>query len=157
MSKDKPNDPKQPKKQPKGSGESETRDFDLNIGGATGRTTTGSAAGASTAQERSADPAADDPDSTRQPPPRRPRTERDSAFNAVDWLAEGAMGMLEELRHNDLGLPAEFWSHAYAAQREGLLAARTLLDHLVTYTEKKAGTPSKSTQRPQRRGTIQVE
>jgi hypothetical protein len=67
------------------------------------------------------------------------------------------VGIIEELRHNDLGLPAEFWSHAYAAQREGLLAAQTLLGHLAECSEKKAGARAKNSQSTARRGSIQVE
>ncbi|MBX2999975.1 MAG: hypothetical protein KF893_15750 [Caldilineaceae bacterium] len=62
------------------------------------------------------------------PPPRRPRAERENAFDFGSWLLEGVVGLAEELRHNDLGLPEEFWTHAYAARKEALLAARSLLD-----------------------------
>jgi hypothetical protein len=62
------------------------------------------------------------------PPPRRPRHERKNAFDAGSWLLEGVLGIAEEVRHNDLGLPEEFWTHAYAARREALLAARALID-----------------------------
>ncbi|MBI1293783.1 hypothetical protein GC175_02345 [bacterium] len=62
------------------------------------------------------------------PPPRRPRQERKNAFDVGSWLIEGVLGIAEEVRHNDLGLPEEFWTHAYAARREALLAARALID-----------------------------
>ena len=63
-----------------------------------------------------------------EPPPRRPRHERKNAFDVGSWLIEGVLGIAEEVRHNDLGLPEEFWTHAYAARREALLAARALID-----------------------------
>lgn len=161
--------------------------FDLNIGGATGRTSIGSTASAASqaatdaATTNAASNEVDDvtsqavpgakegPGNVRQekfadrqpqpnqPPPRQPKAERPNSFNVVAWLAEGAFGLAEELRHNDLGLPADFWSHAYAAQREGLLAAQTLLDHLIEYTEKKSkpGTAKKTSS--QRRGSITIE
>ena len=63
-----------------------------------------------------------------KPPPRQPRTDRAGTFTFSAWLLEGVVGLCEELQHNDLGLPQEFWTHAYAARREALLAARALLD-----------------------------
>lgn len=63
-----------------------------------------------------------------EPSPRRPREERTDAFDLAAWLLEGLTGLAGEVRHNDLGLPKEFWVHAYAARREALLAARALID-----------------------------
>ena len=57
-----------------------------------------------------------------KPPPRQPRTDRAGTFTFSAWLLEGVVGLCEELQHNDLGLPQEFWTHAYAARREALLA-----------------------------------
>ena len=54
-----------------------------------------------------------------EPPPRQPRAERTPAFTFSTWLLEGMVGLCEELQHNDLGLPPAFWTHAYAARREG--------------------------------------
>lgn len=168
MNSDMPETQNNPEEQPVEPQESSASGFDLNIGGASNRTR----AGASTAEAPQPDPSASEESSshggpqnsatgekrsTHQPPPRRPRSERRNSFNAVAWLAEGALGMLEELRHNDLGLPAEFWTHAYAARREGLLAARTLLDHLVECNEQKGASSTGGKQRQQRRGPVQVE
>ena len=63
-----------------------------------------------------------------EPPPRQPRAERTPDFTFSTWLLEGMVGLCEELQHNDLGLPPAFWTHAYAARREGLLACRALVD-----------------------------
>ena len=69
------------------------------------------------------------------PPPRQPRAERTDAFTLSSWLLEGMVGLCEELRHNDLGLPPDFWTHAYAARREGLLACRALVDAALARCE----------------------
>ena len=58
---------------------------------------------------------ADEPSSQAKPPPRQPRTDRADAFTFSAWLLEGVVGLCEELQHSDLGLPEEFWTHAYAA------------------------------------------
>ena len=41
---------------------------------------------------------------TGEQPQRKPSADRPHAFNAAAWLLEGATGLVEELRHNDLGL-----------------------------------------------------
>ena len=90
-------------------------------------------------------------------PGRRPAAARESAFNALLWVLDGATGLVEELRHNDLGLPEAFWTHAYAARREGLLALRSLLDTLIDEapaTSSPEGAPEKA---PQRRGEVQID
>jgi len=51
------------------------------------------------------------------------------------WAVEGATGIVEELRHNDLGLSEEFWTHFYTARQESLLAARSFLDSLIQGSE----------------------
>jgi len=89
--------------------------------------------------------------------PRRPAEERENAFNALAWLLEGATGLVEELRHNDLGLSEEFWIHFYAARRESLLAARALVDCLLEKTEQEARKAEEQAQRRARRGDIKVE
>ncbi|MCY3993177.1 MAG: hypothetical protein OXF50_18280 [Caldilineaceae bacterium] len=71
----------------------------------------------------------------REPPPRQPRAEREEAFTFSAWLLEGMAGLCEELQHNDLGLPPDFWTHAYAARREGLLACRALIDAALARCE----------------------
>lgn len=89
-------------------------------------------------------------------PGRRPASEREGAFNALMWMIDGATGLLEELRHNDLGLPEEFWVHAYAARRESLLALRAILDAWID--EEPPLPPSGETQeRPKRRGGINID
>jgi len=91
------------------------------------------------------------------PPPRRPSSQRKNAFNVLAWLAEGALGMWEEVRHNDLGLPQEFWKHAYAARQESLLAAQALIHHVVERTEQKSRTERERTEQRRRRGDINVD
>lgn len=89
--------------------------------------------------------------------PRRPAAERENAFNALAWLLEGATGLVEELRHNDLGMSEEFWVHFYAARRESLLAARALVDSLLEQTEREARKAEEQAQRRARRGGVNVE
>lgn len=89
--------------------------------------------------------------------PRRPAEERDNAFNALAWLLEGASGVFEELRHNDLGLSEEFWVHFYAARRESLLAARAFVDTLLEQTEQESRKAQEQAQRRSRRGSVEVE
>ncbi len=89
--------------------------------------------------------------------PRRPAEERENAFNALAWLLEGATGLVEELRHNDLGLSEEFWVHFYAARRESLLAARALVDSLLEQTEQESRLAEEQAQRRARRGGVEVE
>lgn len=112
------------------------------------------------------DPSVDDPRATQDqpevetenpsydPPPRRPRAQREHAFDVASWLLEGVVGIAEELRHNDLGLPEEFWTHAYAARKETLLAARTLLDVAIERCDE-SSPPSKRKQRKQR-GNVDI-
>ena len=88
---------------------------------------------------------------------RKPAAERDSAFNALAWLLEGATGMVEELRHSDLGLSEDFWVHAAAARREGLLAARAVLDQLLEETEQQQTAERRRQERQSRRGGINVD
>ncbi|MEZ4658575.1 MAG: hypothetical protein R2911_13470 [Caldilineaceae bacterium] len=89
--------------------------------------------------------------------PRRPAEERADAFNVMAWLAEGAVGVVKELRHNDLGLPQEFWTHAYAARRESLLAARSFLEHLTTCTNQLARKQSERQAREEESGNINID
>ncbi|MFN3334954.1 MAG: hypothetical protein ACK47M_20835, partial [Caldilinea sp.] len=89
-------------------------------------------------------------------PGRRPASEREGAFNALMWMIDGATGLLEELRHNDLGLPEDFWVHAYAARRESLLALRAILDDWID--EEPPLPPSGEKQEPpKRRGGINID
>ncbi len=102
------------------------------------------------AQARAYEPASEKTD-------RRPSAEREHAFNALAWLVEGATGLLEELRHNDLGLPEDFWVHAYAARKEGLLAVRAVLDDLIARTESQGVQETEKQQRRERRGGINID
>jgi len=88
---------------------------------------------------------------------RKPAADRPNAFNSTAWLVEGAFGLLEELRHNDLGLSEKFWQHAYAARRETLLAMRAALDDLIAHTESATQQAKAQEQRQSRRGGIQVD
>ena len=89
--------------------------------------------------------------------PRRPAAERDNAFHLMGWLAEGTIGVLEELRHNDMGLPQEFWRHAYAARRESLLAARSFLDHVRACTAKHGRAESERQATTEQQGNITID
>ncbi len=90
-------------------------------------------------------------------PRRRPASERDTAFNALAWLLEGATGIMEEVRNNDLGLEEEFWVHASAARREGLLAMRALLDQMIEASEAQQTAEREREKRQERRGGINVD
>ena len=90
-----------------------------------------------------------------EPPPRQPRTERAHDFTFSTWLLEGVVGLCEELQHNDLGLPQDFWTHAYAARREALLAARALIDAAITRCETDAS--QREEQSSAQRGRVDIE
>lgn len=85
-------------------------------------------------------------------PGRRPAAERDSSFNALLWLLDGATGLVEEVRHNDLGLPEDFWVHADAARRESLMALRAILDEWIDEEP-----PPPQDAPPKRRGGIDID
>ena len=88
---------------------------------------------------------------------RRPASDRPDAFNSLAWLVEGATGLVEELRHSDLGLSEEFWVHLYAMRREGLLAARAAIDSLLAQTEQEVRQEEEKKTRRTRRGGVAVE
>jgi hypothetical protein len=90
-------------------------------------------------------------------PHRRSSDERTNAFNTLAWVVEGATGLVEELRHSDLGLSEKFWMHLYAMRREGLLAARAAIDSLLEQTEKESKEAQEQTQRQARRGGVVIE
>ena len=90
------------------------------------------------------------------PPKRRPAAERAGAFNYLAWIVDGATGLVEELRRNDLGLPEEFWVHYYAARREGLLAVRALLDEWIDGSAE-ATQQSEREKRRERRGSVNID
>jgi len=112
-----------------------------------GVTTNGHAGGSSTV------PASSSPYES----PRRPRAERAHAFHPLAWLADGASGVVEELRHTDLGLPQEFWRHAYAARRETILAACALANHLLGWGEQRKQAEQTRRKQRARRGDIQID
>ncbi|MBK8795897.1 MAG: hypothetical protein IPM07_05555 [Anaerolineales bacterium] len=92
-------------------------------------------------------------------PGRRPAAEREGAFNALIWLLDGATGLVEEMRHNDLGLPEDFWVHAYAARQESLMALRAVLDDWIDEDQPPppAGARQKRPERQERRGGINID
>ena len=98
---------------------------------------------------------ADEPSSQAKPPPRQPRTDRADAFTFSAWLLEGVVGLCEELQHSDLGLPEEFWTHAYAARREGLLAARALVNAAISRCE--ADASRRNEESGSQRGKVDIE
>jgi hypothetical protein len=88
---------------------------------------------------------------------RRSSEDRANAFNTLAWMMEGATGLVEELRHSDLGLSEQFWVHLYAMRREGLLAARAAIDSLLSQTEKESIEAQEQSQRQARRGEVAIE
>lgn len=100
----------------------------------------------------------DDP-STETPPgsSRRARTERENAFDVGVWLLQGLAGLSEELRHNDLGLPEDFWTHAYAARREALLAARALVNAALENCGEEKATQETDKRKPPKRGEVSID
>ena len=90
-------------------------------------------------------------------PPRQPKSERADAFNATAWLIEGIGGMIDEIQHNDLGLPQDFWVHAYAARKEGLLAARALIDHAIQRSDEEMEKAAKQEEKRTRRGGVDID
>lgn len=103
------------------------------------------------AEERAYEPDYD------RPGRRRSSEARANAFNTLAWMMEGATGLVEELRHSDLGLSEEFWVHLYAMRREGLLAARAAIDSLLERTEKESQEAQEKAERQARRGGINIE
>ncbi len=90
-------------------------------------------------------------------PTRQPASERESAFSPIGWLLDGATGLIGELRHNDLGLSEEFWIHAYAARREGILAVRAVLNDILSRAESCRINEVDSRTRRERRGNIEID
>ena len=64
--------------------------------------------------------------------------------------------MIEEVRHNDLSLPEDFWVHAYAARHESLLAVRAIVDDLIAKSESAQKQEEEKQQRRERRGGIDI-
>jgi hypothetical protein len=97
--------------------------------------------------------------STETPPgsTRRARTERENAFDVGSWLLQGLAGLSEELRHNDLGLPEDFWTHAYAARKEALLAAKALVDAALESCNEEKATQDEKKKKPPQRGQVSID
>ena len=70
---------------------------------------------------------------------------------------DGATGLIGEIRHNDLGLSEEFWVHAYAARREGILALQAALNSILSHAESGEKRGSERRTRQDRRGSIEVD
>jgi hypothetical protein len=90
-------------------------------------------------------------------PTRRPADERENAFDLLAWMLEGATGIVDELRHNDLGLSEEFWIHAAAARRESLLAMHAALESIIEKTNAADKAQQERAERRERRGGITIE
>lgn len=103
-------------------------------------------------------PAGDAP-STETPPesPRRAHSQRENAFDVGSWLLQGLVGLSEELRHSDLGLPEDFWVHAYAARKEALLAARALVDAALENCAEEKTPQSGEKKKPSQRGQVSID
>ncbi len=106
-------------------------------------------------------PAADAPRPEYSPhygrPTRRPSQERENAFDALAWLLEGATGIVDELRHNDLGLSEDFWLHATAARRETLLAMQAALESIIEKTTAAENEQQARNAARERRGGIKID
>lgn len=88
--------------------------------------------------------------------PRKKSADRPEAFNVLAWLLEGATGLFEELQHNDLGLPEEFWVHAYSSRHEALLALQAVIDDLVKKSQNAQQQAEEKQKRRERRGGIEI-
>ncbi|MCB0047904.1 MAG: hypothetical protein KDD92_20955 [Caldilineaceae bacterium] len=88
---------------------------------------------------------------------RKPASQRDDPFSTLAWLAEGAVGLLDEMRRSDLGLSEEFWVHAYAARRESLLALRSILDEMIERGAAETQRQAERAKQRERRGGIEID
>lgn len=88
-----------------------------------------------------------------QPSSQHERDDQPHAFHFSAWLLEGLAGLSKELQHTHLGLPEAFWTHAYAARRETLLAVRALVDAALARCE----TQKPAQNRPKQRGQVQID
>lgn len=98
-----------------------------------------------------------DESKTKNGPKRKPSDQRENAFNFLAWVVDGATGIAEELRYNDLGLSEEFWTHFYTARKESLLAARSFLDSLIESGESDTVKEEERAKRRKRRGGIDID
>jgi len=111
-----------------------------------------------TSPQPDAQPPGDGPSpETRSESPRRARSERENAFDVGGWLLQGLVGLSEELRHNDLGLPEDFWVHAYAARKEALLAARVLVDAALENCAEEKTARNAEKKKPPQRGRVSID
>jgi hypothetical protein len=76
--------------------------------------------------------------------PAKTEEAKKEAFSLTDWLVEGIEGVAEKGKEMEF-IPAEFRSHVKAAQRESLLALRSLLDSAITTLEEQEPEPKKVT------------
>ena len=90
-------------------------------------------------------------------PMRRPAAKRPASFNPLAWVADGVTGAIEEVRHNDLGLSQDFWTHLYAVRRESLLTAQALVESLIAKVEGKGDEQEERKQRRERRGSVDID
>lgn len=81
---------------------------------------------------------------------------RSNSFNPVAWVVDGATGVVEEVKNNDLGLSEEFWIHFNAMQKEGLLALRAAIDSVLANAEKATKEVKEQVERQARRGEVKV-
>lgn len=91
------------------------------------------------------------------PPDRRPADVRDDSFSLTGWLFQGVVGLIEEVQHNDLGMPEEFWVHAYAAKREGKMALDLALEEIRRRANAGSQKEVERNQRRERRGDIEID
>lgn len=113
---------------------------------------------AATAEKSARQLAAEDSYSPRyETPTRKPGEERPNAFNPLAWLADGVTGAVEEIRHNDLGLSQEFWTHLYAVRRESLLTAQAFVNSLLTWSESAGDKQAARQQQRERRGNVEIK
>lgn len=120
-------------------------------------TSNGHAEKPSAAQEQAAGGPARPTEEAYAESPRKPKSERENAFDLGGWLVQGLVGLSEELRHSDLGLPEDFWVHAYAARKEALLAARALVDAALEKCAEEEGKATKATKKPPKRGQVSID
>lgn len=66
---------------------------------------------------------------------------QEQGFRFEQWLSDGIKGVRSTLMKTRF-LPEAFWEHSWAAGRESLLAARSLLDAAIEKTERKPAKPA---------------
>lgn len=131
--------------------------FDFGVGGTKPNAETAKPKAAKSEPRRSRKSAAAAYEPVYEESPRQPKSERPDAFNPTLWLIEGVGGFLDEIQHNDLGLPEEFWVHAYAARKEGLLAARALIDHAIQRSDEELAKAAQKDEKKARRGGVDID